>query len=108
MSGHLHTARHNIRVLIVGGGKAEGTLKALALSSGIGEYCLFTGPIRKHKVTSYYSLIDIAPFPRKRLPVTMLVPPLKPLEALATGKAILLSDLPVLPSLARTANPRCS
>ena len=95
------TTRHNLVLLIVGGGKAADALRALAISSGIGEHCLFTGPVPKDKVRSYYSLIDIAPFPRRLLPVTMLVPPLKPLEALAMGKAVLLSDLPVLSELGK-------
>jgi glycosyltransferase involved in cell wall biosynthesis len=47
-------------------------------------------------VERYYSLIDIAPFPRKPLQVCELVSPLKPFEAMAMGKAIVVSSVAAL------------
>jgi glycosyltransferase involved in cell wall biosynthesis len=44
----------------------------------------------------YYSLIDIVVFPRVDSRVNRLVTPLKPLEAQAMGKALIISDLPAL------------
>ena len=45
------------------------------------------------EVPRLYSLFDIMPCPRKSLPVTEMVSPLKPLEAFASGKAVVLSDV---------------
>ena len=41
----------------------------------------------------YYSIIDIAPFPRLSFPVTETVSPLKPFEAMAWSKAVVTSDV---------------
>ena len=53
----------------------------------------FTGRVPHEEVESYYSLVDIAPFPRLPLPVTELVSPLKPFEAMAMEKAVIASDV---------------
>jgi glycosyltransferase involved in cell wall biosynthesis len=91
----------SVRLLIVGAGTAEAHLKALAKEREVEELCVFPGRVPRDDVQRYYSLIDIAPFPRKLLPVTSLVPPLKPLEAMAMGKPILLANIPVLTELGR-------
>jgi glycosyltransferase involved in cell wall biosynthesis len=44
-------------------------------------------------VNDYYSLIDIFVCPRLRMRLTELVTPLKPLESMAMGKAVLASDV---------------
>ncbi len=54
------------------------------------------GRIPFEEVESYYSLIDIAPFPRKPQPVCELVSPMKPLEAAAMKKAIVVSSVKAL------------
>src|SRR5690606_122304 len=48
------------------------------------------------QVESYYSLIDVCPFPRKAWPVCEMVSPMKPLEALALQKAIVVSSVRAL------------
>jgi len=48
------------------------------------------------EVESYYSLIDITPFPRKPLPVCEMVSPLKPFEAMAMGKCVIVSSVAAL------------
>jgi glycosyltransferase involved in cell wall biosynthesis len=54
------------------------------------------GRVPHEEVTAYYSLIDIAPFPRKPQPVTEMVSPMKPLEALAMEKAVVVSSVAAL------------
>ena len=44
----------------------------------------------------YYSIVDIAPFPRLPLPVTEMVSPLKPFEAMAMQKAVISSNVAAL------------
>lgn len=56
----------------------------------------FTGRVPHDDVGKYYSLIDIAPFPRHPLPVCEMVSPLKPFEAMAMGKTVVASDVAAL------------
>jgi glycosyltransferase involved in cell wall biosynthesis len=51
------------------------------------------GRVDHHVVGRYYALMDICPFPRKPWPVAELVSPLKPLEAMAHGRAVVVSDV---------------
>jgi glycosyltransferase involved in cell wall biosynthesis len=48
------------------------------------------------EVESYYSLIDIAPFPRKPWKVCEMVTPMKPLEAMAMKKSVIVSSVRAL------------
>jgi glycosyltransferase involved in cell wall biosynthesis len=45
------------------------------------------------EVNDYYSLVDVFVCPRLRMRLTELVTPLKPLESMAMGKAVLASDV---------------
>ena len=41
-----------------------------------------------HEVERYYGLVDVLAYPRKRMRLTDLVTPLKPLEAMAQGRLV--------------------
>ena len=84
------------RLLIVGDGAVLDDIKALAAELGLGERVIFTGRVPHDQVPDYYSLVDITPFPRKPLPVTEAVSPLKPFEAMAMEKCVLASDVAAL------------
>jgi glycosyltransferase involved in cell wall biosynthesis len=71
-------------------------LRQLIAETGLTERVCMPGRVVPNDVARWYSLIDIAPLPRKPRPVTMLVPPLKPLEAMAMGKAVVASDVAAL------------
>jgi len=86
----------NLALLIVGDGDKLEDIKALSSKLELDDITTFTGRVPHEKVTNYYSLIDIAPFPRKSLPVTEMVSPLKPFEAMALNKIILASDVAAL------------
>jgi glycosyltransferase involved in cell wall biosynthesis len=47
-------------------------------------------------VVAQHRAIDVFCVPRHDLPVTRLVPPLKPVEAMALGRPVVASDLPPL------------
>lgn len=80
----------NARLMLVGGGEEERVLKSLADGrDGI----LFTGRVPHSEVNDYYSLVDVFVCPRLRMRLTELVTPLKPLESMAMGKAVLASDV---------------
>jgi len=85
-----------LSLIIVGSGYAEKALKDQAGATSVSEHIHFVGQIPFEQIKPYYSVIDIFPFPRNNFPVCRLVPPLKILEAMAMGKAIIASDLPPL------------
>lgn len=80
-------------LLVVGDGKELPALRQLATTLGVSDLCTFTGRIPRDQVPRLYSAIDIVPLPRRSLPVTELVPPLKPFEAMAAGKAVIVSSV---------------
>lgn len=92
----LRQERDDFRVLVVGDGRSLPALRAAAVDRGIADTVVFTGRVPHHEVERYYSLVDVAPFPRTADRVTELVSPLKPFEAMAMGKAVVASDVPAL------------
>jgi glycosyltransferase involved in cell wall biosynthesis len=83
-------------VLIVGDGPALPGLRKQADALRLGDLVAFTGRVPHDQVERYYSLIDIAPFPRKPLRVCELVSPLKPFEAMAMSKVVAVSSVAAL------------
>jgi len=83
-------------VLIVGDGPALPGLRKQAGALRLGDLVAFTGRVPHDQVERYYSLIDIAPFPRKPLRVCELVSPLKPFEAMAMSKVVAVSSVAAL------------
>lgn len=89
---------HDATLLIVGGGDVE-QLQGLAEELGIADRAIFTGQIPHDEVQFYYELIDIFVISRPASRVAKLVTPLKPLEAMAMQKTLVVSDLPALREL---------
>jgi len=83
-------------LLIVGDGPVREELEDRAERLGIANRCRFIGRVPHDEVERYLSLIDITPFPRKPLPVCEMVSPLKPLESMASGIAVMSSDVAAL------------
>ena len=84
------------KLLIVGDGAYMNKLQTLSESLGLDNDVIFTGRVPHEEVEDYYSIVDIAPFPRLPLPVTEMVSPLKPFEAMAMEKAVLASSVDAL------------
>ena len=80
-------------LLLVGDGRLKPPLEALAERIGVKENVVFAGRVPHDRVSDYYSLIDICIYPRRRTRDTELVTALKPLEAMATGKAVIGSNV---------------
>ncbi|MDO9361745.1 MAG: glycosyltransferase, exosortase A system-associated [Sphingopyxis sp.] len=89
----LVAAQPSARLLLVGGGPMEAALKAQAAASPAAGHIHFVGRVPHQEVERYYSLIDILAYPRKKMRLTDLVTPLKPLEAMAQGKLVAASDV---------------
>jgi len=83
----------NLKLLFVGGGPMEKRLRRIAAQQAWKDRVVFTGRIPHEQVPGAYALVDILVFPRLSMRLTETVTPLKPLEAMAMGKAILASDV---------------
>lgn len=86
----------NFKFLLVGDGAVLDELKQQVISLGLQERVIITGRIPHEEVQRYYSLVDITPFPRKPYLVCETVSPLKPFEAMASQKAVLVSSCAAL------------
>lgn len=87
-------------LLLVGDGPVRQSLEQLAKSLGVSDRVLFTGRVPHEKILSYYSLIDLFVVPRKNRAVCRLVTPLKPFEALSTGRTVVVSNVDALQEIA--------
>jgi glycogen(starch) synthase len=83
----------DVGVLLVGGGPMEERLRAAVARQGLGDRVRFAGRVPHGDVHRYYDLVDFLILPRKRMRLTELVTPLKPLEAMAEGRLVIASDV---------------
>jgi PEP-CTERM/exosortase A-associated glycosyltransferase len=81
------------QVLIVGHGEEMAEIKEAIRRTGAQDYVRTLGQVPHDQVQRYYSLMDVMVFPRRRIRLTELTTPLKPLEAMAQGKAVLASNV---------------
>ena len=84
---------NDAHLLLVGGGPMEAALRAQAHESPVADRIHFVGRVPHEQVERYYSLVDVLAYPRKRMRLTDLVTPLKPLEAMAQGRLVAASDV---------------
>jgi len=89
----LVAARPRAHLLLVGGGPMEAALRAQAECSPVADAIRFVGRVPHHEVERYYGLVDILAYPRKKMRLTDLVTPLKPLEAMAQRRLVAASDV---------------
>lgn len=87
------------RLLLVGGGEEEPELRAMAARGG--DTVVFAGQVPYAEIQDYYSMIDLFVCPRRRMRLTELVTPLKPLEAMSMACPVLASDVGGLAELIR-------
>jgi glycosyltransferase involved in cell wall biosynthesis len=88
-----------VALLIVGDGPIRDRLVRQVETLGLDDVRL-TGRVPHEKVLAYYSLIDIFVVPRRPVEVCHLVTPLKPFEAFATGRTVVLSNVRALAAIA--------
>ena len=95
----------NFRLLLVGNenvsapgskGPITDEIERLVTENNLHDYIIMPGRIPHEDVPAHYSLIDIAPFPRKPQPVTEMVSPMKPLESFAMKKTVVVSSVKAL------------
>lgn len=86
-------------LVIVGDGSCARQLGELVLKLGLPEHVRLIGRVPFSDVGQYYGLCDVFVYPRMETHVTRIVPALKPLEAMAAKKAVIISNLPALVEL---------
>lgn len=84
--------RQEIALVLVGDGPDKPDLEALAKKLGVQDI-QFTGTVPHDQVAAWYSVMDVLVYPRIRATINERVTPLKPLEAMALGKACVASDV---------------
>jgi len=89
----LHARGTPFKLVIIGDGADANELKKSIRENNAGSYVSFLGRVSHEQVERYYSVMDIMVYPRRSVRLTELVTPLKPLEAMALGKAVLGSSV---------------
>ena len=88
-----------VRLLLVGDGPERPGLQRLARELGLGDRAVFTGRVPFADVRRYHAAIDVFAVPRTDDRVSRMVTPLKPVEAMASGRPVVASDVPALAEL---------
>jgi PEP-CTERM/exosortase A-associated glycosyltransferase len=84
---------HKFSLLIIGRGEDQPAILDAIQNCDASAYTRTIDHVPHEQIAKYYSVIDIAVYPRQRLRLTDLVTPLKPLEAMALGKPVLASSV---------------
>jgi glycosyltransferase involved in cell wall biosynthesis len=85
-----------LKLVLVGDGTAAPALQDQVRRLGLSERTIFTGRVPAEQARLYHLALDIFVVPRKDLAVTRAVTPLKPVEALASGRPVVASNLDAL------------
>ncbi|WP_170843423.1 glycosyltransferase family 4 protein [Bosea robiniae] len=83
----------DFRLLLVGDGPVYEEARAFVAANDRTGSIVLTGRVPFAEAPRYYSLIDVAVFPRTPTRITEMVSPLKPFEAMAMGKPVIGSDV---------------
>lgn len=81
------------KLLIVGDGEEMPAVREAVRELNAADFIQVLGRVPHDDIERYYSVVDVLVYPRHSIRLTELVTPLKPLEAMALGKAILGSDV---------------
>ena len=91
--------RPRLRLLVAGDGTALPGVAALAEAMGVRDRVDLPGRVDRSVAPLYHQALDVFCVPRKDTSVTREVTPMKPLEAMASRRPVLLSRLPALEEL---------
>ena len=85
--------RPEARLLLVGSGVEEPALRSAVIRLGLQHEVVFAGRVPHAGIPALYAAVDLLAYPRLPMRLTDMVTPLKPLEAMAAGKALVASDV---------------
>jgi glycosyltransferase involved in cell wall biosynthesis len=102
--GILKSRGIDFRLLIVGNENVSGdglgpiaqSVMDRAKAGSFEDWVIMPGRVPHDEVPDYYSIVDIAAFPRKAQPVTEMVSPMKSLEAMSMAKTVVVSTVSAL------------
>lgn len=89
-----------VTCLIVGDGRRRGELEGIARKAGVDGRVIFTGKVPHDSVAGHYAVLDAFVVPRRDERAARTVTPLKPYEALAMARPLVVADLPALTEIA--------
>lgn len=92
-AAELRSQGHRFGMLIIGRGEDQPAIQDAIRYCDAAPYTRCIDFVPHEHIAEYYSVIDIAVYPRQRCRLTDLVTPLKPLEAMALGKPVLASSV---------------
>lgn len=93
----------DVRALIAGDGTARASLERLATELNLGKAAVFTGKLAPEDALLAHQSLDVFAVPRTNDRVCHSVTPLKPIEAMAVGRPVVMSDIPPLTELVHNA-----
>ncbi|MCA9675766.1 MAG: glycosyltransferase, partial [Myxococcales bacterium] len=88
--------RRDVAALIIGDGAALEALRARVDELGIGDSVRFTGAVPHAEIRDYYGITGAVACTRGHDLVCSVVTPLKPYEAMAYARPVVVSDIPAL------------
>ncbi len=83
----------NVCALLVGDGPAFREVREAARQLDVSDHLIMPGRVPHVDAPRWYSVMDVAVYPRRPARVTELVPPLKPLEAMAMELPVVASNV---------------
>lgn len=96
-TAELRRRGRGVRCLIVGDGVERERLVELRRRTGTDDgSVVFAGRVAYADVNAYYSLLDVFVVPRRQVGIARLVTPLKPFEAMAMERAVVVSGVEAL------------
>ena len=88
-----------VSCLVVGEGRRRKALEELADRQGVSDLVVFTGQVPHREIAAHYALLDVFVVPRRDDRAARFVTPLKPFEAMAMARPLIVSELPALMEL---------
>jgi PEP-CTERM/exosortase A-associated glycosyltransferase len=92
-AAQLHSRGHKFCILIIGRGEDQAAIRDVIRDCHAAAYVRMIDHVPHEQIGRYYSVIDVAVYPRRSIRLTELVTPLKPLEAMALMKPVLASGV---------------
>lgn len=95
------SGQRDFHVLLTGDGPVFEDVAAYCAEHDTTKRVILTGRVPFEKIPLYYSVIDVAVFPRSPVVITEMVSPLKPFEAFAMHKPVIGSDVAAIAEIVR-------
>ncbi len=97
----------DVNFFVLSSESGQDDLRAYCNELGISENIHIVGPVPHDQVAPFYDLIDVFVVSRPDTRVTRLVTPLKPFEAMRSGRAVVVADLPALAEIVEDGKTGC-